>query len=66
MLAATTIQPLGLCFPIRPAGQDIAEFASRHAKEADVMTAQLGAGIPAEIKLAMIAQMDLGDDIATG
>jgi hypothetical protein len=75
MSAPATTQSLKLGFPIRHAGKEITEVTLRRPKVADVITAQRGASTPAEIELAMVAQiiglpqdavaqMDLGDYMA--
>ena len=64
MSAPATTQSLKLNFPIRHAGKEIAEITLRRPKVADVIAAQRGASTPAEIEIAMVAQMDLGHDMA--
>lgn len=75
MSAPATTQSLKLNFPIRHAGKEIAEVTLRRPKVTDIITAQRGASTPAEIELAMVAQviglpqdavaqMDLADYLA--
>ena len=64
MPAPSPATVLKLGFPVWQPGQHMTEVTIRRPKVADIIAAQRGASTPAEIEIAMVAQMDLGHDMA--